>query len=161
MKRSLDGRELEGAGNKILGVGSICARPHVRAKKMDAWKKASPLAGYLQWREMQLFMNEQMKSVLTDVATVSILPASNKSELQKLKCPNTIQAYADNDVCHDADVKFFIDGTHRIHPNSLYNISTLGQPDGGVEWLAPSERATHATKSQAQKMFARRRTGWV
>ena len=142
MKRTLDGRELKVAGNKVQGVGSICARPHVRAKKMDAWKKASPLAGYLQWREMQLFMNEQMKSVLMDIATVSILPASNKSQLQKLKCPNTIQAYADNDVCHDADVKFFLDGTHRVHPSSLYNTKSPGQPDGEANWHTPPERAS-------------------
>ena len=135
MKRTLEqshavgGGDSGGDGNRLFSGGSICARPHVRAKKMDAWKKASPLAGYLQWREMQLFMNEQMKSVLMNVATVSILPASGQSELEKLKCPNTIQAYADNDVCHDADVKFFLDGTHRIHPNSLF-CSTPPLPAG-------------------------------
>ena len=87
---------------------SISSRPHIRAKKMDAWKEAAPLSGYLQWREMQLFMNLQMKAILRERADISILPSSNKKQLKSLKCSDTIKGYADNDPLHDADVKFFL-----------------------------------------------------
>ena len=99
---------------------SISSRPHIRAKKMDAWKEAAPLSGYLQWREMQLFMNLQMKAILRERADISILPSSNKKQLKSLKCSDTIKGYADNDPLHDADVKFFLNGSFRIHPESSF-----------------------------------------
>jgi hypothetical protein len=101
-------------------MSSISSRPHIRAKKMDAWKEAAPLSGYLQWREMQLFMNLQMKAILQEHANISILPSSNKKQLKALKCSDTIKGYADNDPWHDADVKFFLNGSFRIHPESSF-----------------------------------------
>ena len=100
-------------------MSNISSRPHIRAKKMDAWKQAAPLSGYLQWREMQLFMNMQMLGVL-HIMHISVLPSSTATQLKMLKCEDTIKAFADNDPLHDADVKFFLDGTFRVHPNSSF-----------------------------------------
>ena len=101
-------------------MSNISSRPHIRAKKMDAWKEAAPLSGYLQWRDMQLFMNLQMKGILQHAANLSILPSSNQSQLNRLNCPDTIKGYADSDPLHDADVKFFLDGSYRTHPQSSF-----------------------------------------
>jgi hypothetical protein len=134
IKKSTMGRKRK-ASNTV--TPSISARPHVRSKKMDAWKKAAPLTGYLQWRAMQLFMNQQMKSILQHVADISILPSSTAEELEALNCDKTIDAYASHDVRHDADVKFF--GGHctppyEIHPDSDFfdSNATLPQQEESV-----------------------------
>ena len=69
---------------------------------------------------MQLFMNLQMKGILQHAANLSILPSSNQSQLNNLNCPDTIKGYADSDPLHDADVKFFLDGSYRTHPQSSF-----------------------------------------
>ena len=97
-------------------MSNISSRPHIRAKKMDAWKQAAPLSGYLQWRDATVYEYANA-GVLHGGTHISVLHV-NGYAVKNAKVRGYHQAFAGNPL-HDADVKFF-DGTFRVRPNSSF-----------------------------------------
>lgn len=91
-------------------------------------------------------MNTQMQGILHGHAHVSTLPSSTATQLKMLKCEDTIKAFADNDLFHDADVKFFLDGSYRVHPHSSF-LSSQAEVIAASQ-VTPDKKATSCVKSE-------------